>query len=79
MLSDWEKKHPSRIESIFSALQNIAPSQLADTQLFDFCTMGLDRTEKRKEYEHADSQTVMSRNINIMEHDESVQIIEFEP
>ncbi|HCO66080.1 MAG TPA: tRNA 2-thiocytidine(32) synthetase TtcA, partial [Alcanivorax sp.] len=25
-----------RVESIFSSIQNIAPSQLADTSLFDF-------------------------------------------
>ena len=36
MLRDWERRHPGRIESIFSALQNIAPSQLADRNLFDF-------------------------------------------
>ncbi|MGB0360701.1 MAG: tRNA 2-thiocytidine(32) synthetase TtcA, partial [Endozoicomonas sp.] len=36
MLTEWEKKHPSRIESIFAAMQNIAPSQMADTELFDF-------------------------------------------
>lgn len=36
MLHDWDKNHPGRIESIFSAVQNIAPSQLADPALFDF-------------------------------------------
>jgi tRNA 2-thiocytidine biosynthesis protein TtcA len=40
MLRDWEKRHPGRVETIFTALQNVAPSQLADAKLFDFA--GLD-------------------------------------
>ena len=36
MLQSWEKKTPGRSETIFSALQNVAPSQLADVALFDF-------------------------------------------
>jgi tRNA 2-thiocytidine biosynthesis protein TtcA len=39
MLSEWDRQHPGRIESIFSAMQNIAPSQLADTRLFDFASL----------------------------------------
>jgi len=40
MLAEWERAHPGRTETIFSALQNVAPSQLADRALFDF--LGLD-------------------------------------
>ena len=36
MLTTWEREYPGRIETIFSSLQNVAPSQLADTNLFDF-------------------------------------------
>jgi tRNA 2-thiocytidine biosynthesis protein TtcA len=36
MLADWEQESPGRVEAIFSALCNVAPSQLADTGLFDF-------------------------------------------
>jgi tRNA 2-thiocytidine biosynthesis protein TtcA len=36
MLREWELEYPGRLESIFSSLQNVAPSQLADTALFDF-------------------------------------------
>ena len=40
MMEAWEKEHPARIEQIFSALQNVAPSQLADRVLFDFAALG---------------------------------------
>jgi tRNA 2-thiocytidine biosynthesis protein TtcA len=36
MLRGWEREHPGRIESIFAALRDVAPSQLADPSLFDF-------------------------------------------
>jgi tRNA 2-thiocytidine biosynthesis protein TtcA len=36
MLGFWDKEHPGRLESIFRSLQNVAPSQLADMNLFDF-------------------------------------------
>lgn len=36
MLREWDKKHTGRLESIFRAIQNVAPSQLADRELFDF-------------------------------------------
>ncbi|WP_111637112.1 tRNA 2-thiocytidine(32) synthetase TtcA [Marinomonas shanghaiensis] len=36
MLQKWEKEFPGRIETMFSALQNVVPSHLADTELFDF-------------------------------------------
>jgi len=40
MLADWEREHPGRAETIFRAVRNVAPSQLADPELFDFA--GLD-------------------------------------
>ncbi|MDR2128827.1 MAG: tRNA 2-thiocytidine(32) synthetase TtcA [Burkholderiaceae bacterium] len=36
MLRDWDKKHPGRLESLFTALQNVAPSHLMDQNLYDF-------------------------------------------
>jgi len=36
MLREWEKKHPGRLETMFSALQNVVPSHLADGTLHDF-------------------------------------------
>lgn len=36
MLREWNRKHPGRIETIFSSVQNIVPSHLADTDRYDF-------------------------------------------
>jgi tRNA 2-thiocytidine biosynthesis protein TtcA len=36
MINDWDKRYPGRTESMFRGLQNIVPSHLADTTLFDF-------------------------------------------
>lgn len=44
MLTDWDKQFPGRIENIFAAIQNVAPSQLADQNLFDFKSLALDRS-----------------------------------
>jgi tRNA 2-thiocytidine biosynthesis protein TtcA len=43
MMDAWEAEHPGRSETIFKALSNVAPSQLADRTLFDFATLGGDR------------------------------------
>ncbi len=40
MLRQWEKQFPGRVENIFAALGNVAPSHLADTGLFDFTGLG---------------------------------------
>ncbi len=47
MLNDWDKQFPGRLETIFSSLQNISPSQMADTKLFDFA--GLKRSANSSE------------------------------
>lgn len=36
MLQGWEKQYPGRLDTMFSAVQNVVPSHLADTELFDF-------------------------------------------
>ncbi len=40
MLNDWDKNFPGRIETMFKAVQNVVPSHLADTELFDFKSVG---------------------------------------
>ncbi|MFC0323937.1 tRNA 2-thiocytidine(32) synthetase TtcA [Gallibacterium melopsittaci] len=36
MLQAWDRQYPGRIETMFSALQNVVPSHLCDPNLFDF-------------------------------------------
>jgi tRNA 2-thiocytidine biosynthesis protein TtcA len=36
MLNDWERQHPGRLDVMFKSILNVAPSQLGDTELFDF-------------------------------------------
>ncbi|WP_299262430.1 tRNA 2-thiocytidine(32) synthetase TtcA [uncultured Psychrosphaera sp.] len=45
MLNDWDQQFPGRIESMFSAIKNVVPSHLADTELFDFKTLSQDVEE----------------------------------
>jgi len=49
MLTDWEKNFPGRSTNIFHAIQNIVPSQLADTKLFDFENLVTATTETEEE------------------------------
>lgn len=44
MLAEWKRKHPGRVETIFRAIANVMPSQLADTKLFDFAGLDGDRS-----------------------------------
>ena len=39
MLNEWEQKFPGRTETIFSAVRNVVPSHLADTEAFDFASL----------------------------------------
>jgi len=63
MFTDWEKVNPSRVENIFNSIKNISPSQLADSNLFDFTNLPIDRSETRKEYEFSEAE-VSSSNID---------------
>ena len=36
MLKEWELQYPGRSQTIFTAMQNVAPSHLLDGRLFDF-------------------------------------------
>jgi len=44
MLAEWEREHPGRTETIFSAMRNVSASHLADAAAFDFA--GLDALRK---------------------------------
>lgn len=51
MLREWDKQYPQRLSSIFNALQNVAPSQLADRNLFDFENLHLNRNDTPSVFE----------------------------
>ncbi len=51
MLRQWDDAHPQRLASIFKAMQNVAPSQLADRELFDFETLSLERDDNERLFE----------------------------
>ena len=46
MLQDWDRKYPGRIETIFKAMTNVAPSHLADNEIFDFKGLSQDVASK---------------------------------
>ncbi len=39
MLREWEKRHPGRVETLLTSLQNVRPSHLLDRALFDFAAV----------------------------------------
>lgn len=47
MLQAWDSQFPGRVENIFSSLQRVSATQLADKNLFDFENLTLDRSEPR--------------------------------
>ena len=51
MLREWDNAHPQRLASIFKAMQNVAPSQLADRELFDFEGLTLERDDEERLFE----------------------------
>jgi tRNA 2-thiocytidine biosynthesis protein TtcA len=44
MMQDWDRRFPGRTESVFTALQNVVPSHLADHALFNFHGLKLEST-----------------------------------
>ncbi|HEX6136501.1 MAG TPA: tRNA 2-thiocytidine(32) synthetase TtcA [Casimicrobiaceae bacterium] len=39
LLSEWERRYPGRLESIFNAMANVAPTHLLDRTLHDFASV----------------------------------------
>jgi len=42
MMADWDRRFPGRTEAVFTAMQNVVPSHLADRGLFDFAGLTVD-------------------------------------
>ena len=55
MLREWEKRHPGRVETLLTALQNVKPSHLLDRTLFDFAGVvadGQPRADGDRAFDH---------------------------
>ncbi|MFT7560066.1 MAG: tRNA 2-thiocytidine biosynthesis protein TtcA [Flavobacteriales bacterium] len=63
MLHGWERSHPGRIDTIFSSLQRVSPSQLADSNLYDFMSLSLDRSADPLDREPSGQQIIEAVNI----------------
>ncbi|MEC8916527.1 MAG: tRNA 2-thiocytidine(32) synthetase TtcA [Pseudomonadota bacterium] len=59
MLAEWEIKHPGRLETMFKAVTNVAPSQLADRDLFDF--EGLEAKQRQMQETRIDAFDLLAR------------------
>ncbi|OLO09499.1 tRNA 2-thiocytidine(32) synthetase TtcA [Salinicola sp. MH3R3-1] len=59
MLAEWEIKHPGRLETMFKAVTNVAPSQLADRNLFDF--EGLEAKQRQRQETRIDAFDLLAR------------------
>ncbi|MFK8041701.1 tRNA 2-thiocytidine(32) synthetase TtcA [Congregibacter sp.] len=53
MLVDWDRQYPGRTETIFKAISNVSPSQLADRDLFDFASLNAADPIQSEEFEAA--------------------------
>lgn len=65
MLQDWERQYPGRLETMFHAVTSVAPSHLADRELFDFA--GLDDTRDRFKSSRIDALDMDSEQASMAE------------
>lgn len=66
MLREWDNAHPKRLASMFKALQNVAPSQLADRNLFDFENLTLARDDNERLFEGEKIQAGLTEELDKM-------------
>jgi tRNA 2-thiocytidine biosynthesis protein TtcA len=71
MLIQWERQFPGRTETIFSAIRNVQPSQLADLNLFDFVHL---ETNKNAAADEADDSCAITAPVQRKE--EAVQYVD---
>jgi len=64
MLSDWQKQFPGRVENIFGSIKNVAPSHLADRNLYDFLDFATHQSQsEEKRHPPVDYEPVNILNI----------------
>jgi len=59
LLASWEKQFPGRIENMMRSLQNVAPSHLLDTGLYDFDEFRVKTAEKQSPADSAGEEKVV--------------------
>jgi tRNA 2-thiocytidine biosynthesis protein TtcA len=73
MLREWEKKYPGRTETMFTALQNVAPSHLMDAKLFDFKGVSVTGVEDEEGDKAFDSEEFRAPNLPGLQ---SIQLVQ---
>ncbi len=79
MLRQWDNEHPKRLASMFKALQNVAPSQLADRQLFDFESLTRTMDDSVRLFEGDNIQVGQANLLNEMGLPTNPQVQRFNP
>jgi len=51
MLAEWETQYPGRMANIFQSMTKLRPSQLADTEMFDFKKLEIDASMRHERRE----------------------------
>ncbi len=73
MLKQWDRQHPGRIESMFTALQNVTPSHLADSSLFDFKSIAA-TGEENIEGDTAFDHSTPTEFLNYQDEDDQIMV-----
>ncbi len=55
MLLDWQKRFPGRVENIFASIKSVAPSHLADRNLYDFIEFSSHQAQSEEVKQHSAS------------------------
>ena len=77
MLNEWDKQHPGRIESMFSAIQNVVPSHLADNELFDFASLSQEVAEGDTAFDAPEIETFKTQDEDALSiENKPVQVVE---
>lgn len=71
MLNQWDRQFPGRIESIFTAIQNVVPSHLADNNLFDFLLVMADGIAKEDGDKAFDDEPIQNAQLFVSNDSES--------
>lgn len=79
MLRQWDNEHPKRLAGMFKALQNVAPSRLADRQLFDFESLTRTMDDSVRLFEGDNIQVGQANLLNEMGLPTNPQVQRFNP